>query len=134
MRWAFDADVLVYAAMPAHPFSRAIRGVLYELVQREGYGSVILITELLTKPTRQRHESELATLRLLLGYIELIDLDADLATKAVDLGAGYGLKLADAVHLATAIEARADRFLTNNKRDFKPWMVSELEVVFPETL
>jgi predicted nucleic acid-binding protein len=132
--WAFDADVLVYAAMPAHGFGGGVRRILYELAPGDGYGSVILIPELLAKPTRQGHDGELATLRLLLGYIKLVDLNADLATKAVDLGAGYGLKLADAVHLATAIEVRADRFLTNNRRDFKPGVVTELEVVFPESL
>lgn len=40
---------------------------------------------------------------------------------------------ADAVHLATAVGVGADRFLTNNRRDF-PTTISEIEVVYPGDL
>jgi predicted nucleic acid-binding protein len=45
----------------------------------------------------------------------------------------YGLKSADAIHLATAIEAKADCFLTNNSKDF-PKSITEISVVYPEEL
>lgn len=40
--------------------------------------------------------------------VELIDVTAVVARKAADLRRQYGLKTWDAVHLATAIAARAD--------------------------
>ncbi|HKA12985.1 MAG TPA: hypothetical protein VKI99_21195 [Candidatus Dormibacteraeota bacterium] len=49
---------------------------------------------------------------------------------AVGLGALYRLRSADAVHLATAVGAGADRFITNNQRDF-PKAIAEVEVVYP---
>jgi predicted nucleic acid-binding protein len=41
--------------------------------------------------------------------------------------------MVDAVHLATAVNLGADRFITNNKRDF-PRTISELQVTYPEDL
>lgn len=62
-------------------------------------------------------------------------LPADLATAelATALGAAYGLPTTDAVHLATAVNAGADRFLTNNQSDF-PKSITEINVVYPEEL
>ena len=40
---------------------------------------------------------------------------------------------ADAAHLATAVAAGADRFITNNGRDF-PAAIDEIEVTFPDAL
>lgn len=48
-------------------------------------------------------------------------------------GAEYGLRAADATHLATAVNAGADRFITNNRRDLKQ-DIEEIDVVFPEAL
>ena len=39
----------------------------------------------------------------------------------------------DAVHLATAVGAGADRFITNNKRDF-PRSIAEVMVTYPGDL
>ena len=48
-------------------------------------------------------------------------------------GAVHRLSAADAVHLATAVGAGADRFLTNNRRDF-PRTIAEIAVVYPDEL
>jgi predicted nucleic acid-binding protein len=48
-------------------------------------------------------------------------------------GAKYRLRAADAIHLATAVVWGADRFHTNNRRDFGPH-VTEVEVVHPDSL
>lgn len=45
----------------------------------------------------------------------------------------YGLRAADSVHLATAIAAGADRFLTNNRTDF-PKSIREIDVIYPDDL
>jgi predicted nucleic acid-binding protein len=52
---------------------------------------------------------------------------------AVGLGATYGLRAADAVHLATAVAAGAERFITNNARGF-PLEIAELAVTYPQSL
>jgi predicted nucleic acid-binding protein len=42
----------------------------------------------------------------------------------------YDLKAADATHLATAVALGADRFLTNNQRDF-PRTITEVGITYP---
>ena len=52
---------------------------------------------------------------------------------ATALAATYGLRAADAVHLATAVGAGADRFITSNNRDFAKTIV-EIDVTYPADL
>ena len=135
---AFDADVLIYAAVPDHPLGRRVRA-LFPLEATTtsgavaGIGSVLLIPELLTKPLRDGSETELLALTALLCRIELRPVDEATAELAVTLGASYGLRAADAVHLATAVAAGAVRFITNNSSDF-PKTITEVTVTYPNEL
>jgi predicted nucleic acid-binding protein len=134
----FDADVLVYAAVPGHRLGRRIRalfpaGSLRRGGPSAGVGSTLLLPEVLTKPLREGANDELAALAALLGRLDLRPLDAGTADLAVALGASYRLRAADAIHLATAVAAGADRFVTNNTRDF-PTSVAEIAVTYPADL
>ena len=132
----FDADVLIYAAVAGHELGRRVRALFpVEPVEgsRVGVGSVLLVPELLTKPLRENATDELNELSALLGRLDLLPTDEATAELATALGAAYGLRAADAVHLATAVGAGADRFLTNNRSDF-PKSISEIEVTYPHEL
>ncbi len=48
-------------------------------------------------------------------------------------GATYGLRAADAVHLATAVNAEAERFITNNRAAYSK-SIAEIAVTYPEDL
>lgn len=98
-----------------------------------GVGSVLLLPELLAKPLREQADEELRVLGSLLGRLELLPLDGATAALAVGLAASYRLRAADAVHLATAVGAGADRFLTNNRDDF-PKSIGEIDVTYPDDL
>ena len=135
---AFDADVLIYASVPDHPLGRRVR----ELFPSEptavtgavaGIGSVLLIPELLTKPLRDNMQPELEALTILLARLDLRPTDEAVAQLAAALGAAYGLRAADAVHLATAVSAGADRFFTNNSSDFTR-AITEIDVIYPQDL
>ena len=135
---AFDADVLIYAAVPDHPLGRRVRALFpVEATTTSGavagIGSVLLIPELLTKPLREGSETELWALAALLGRIDLRPVDEATAELAVALGAAHRLRAADAVHLATAVSAGADRFITNNASDF-PKTITEVAVTYPNEL
>jgi len=65
--------------------------------------------------------------------LDLRPLDIATAELAVALAASYRLHAADAVHLATAVQAGADRFLTNNSRDFSK-DVAEVAVTYLQDL
>jgi predicted nucleic acid-binding protein len=135
---AFDADVLIYAAVPDHPLGRRVRALFptaptTSTGEVAGIGSVLLIPELLTKPLRDGADEELEALALLLSRLELRPTDEAIAGLAAALGASYGLRAADAVHLATAVAAGADRFITNNASDFGT-DIAEITVTSPAEL
>lgn len=135
---AFDADVLIYAAVADHPLGRHVRALFPAEPTNEtgavaGIGSVLLIPELLTKPLRRNDDAELDALTLLLARLDLRPTDEATAELATALGASYGLRAADAVHLATAVAAGADRFITNNSADFSSDIV-EIAVTSPAEL
>lgn len=130
---AFDADVLIYAAAPDHPLGRR---VLPLLMSRDSLvGSVLLLPELLAKPLREGGEAspEVRRLVALLARLDLRPVDLTTAQVATELARAHRLRAADATHLATAVVAGADRFVTNNRRDFSAEL-TEIEVVYPGDL
>ncbi len=129
---AFDADVLIYAAVPGHALGRRVRA-LFASTGVAGIGSMVLLPELLSRPMREQAHEKLSELGSLLGRLDLWPLDHATAELAASLGASYRLQAADAIHVATAVIAGADRFITNNKRDFAR-SISEVDVTYPEHL
>jgi hypothetical protein len=134
---AFDADVLIYAAVADHALGMRVRALFPSgPVGGEGVagiGSVLLLPELLSKPLREDDVDALEGLGALLGRLDLLPVDAATAELATALGAAYRLRAADAVHLATAVNAGADRFITNNAADF-PKAIAEIDITYPADL
>lgn len=135
---AFDSDVLIYAAAAGHRLGQRVRalfpvGPTTDSRAIAGVGSVLLVPELLSKPMRDGADAELAALFALLARVDLRPVDEATAALAAALGATYRLRAADAVHLATAVTAGADRFITNNARDFTK-AITEVAVTYPEDL
>ena len=131
---AFDSDVLIAAATVADPVGAPIRRLYAEsATSAVGVGSRLLEGETLIKPVRLGALDELAELRRLLARLTLHDVTAPISHLAVEFGAKYRLKTADAVHLATAVFTGADRFITNNRRDFRK-EIAEVDVTYPDEL
>lgn len=131
----FDADAIIYAATPGRPlgqrvaalFRRAGSGAL------AGAGSVLLIPEVLAKPLRDGTPDEVRTLAGLLALLDMRPVDRATAELATALSTRYRLLAADAAHLATAVGLGADRFITNNQRDF-PVTIAEIRITYPADL
>jgi len=87
----------------------------------------------LGKPRRDGKAEEAGFLVELLSRLDLRPLDLATAELATTLSATYRLRPADAVHLATAVAVGADRFITNNRKDF-PASISEIEITYPSDL
>ncbi|MGB3412691.1 MAG: PIN domain-containing protein [Microthrixaceae bacterium] len=135
---AFDADVLIYAAAPDNALGRRVRALFpveatATTGAAAGLGSVLLIPELLSKPMRYGADSEIEAIAALLGRLDLRPVDEALAELAAALGSTYKLRAADSVHLATAVAAGADRFITNNSSDFSK-SIAEVDVTYPGEL
>ena len=132
---AFDADVLIYAAVPGHPLGRRVAALIGSPAARTpvGTGSVLLLPEVLGKPLRDGAAGEVRILAALLARLDLRPVDLATAELATSLSARYKLRAADAVHLASAVSIGADRFITNNQRDF-PREITEVDITYPADL
>jgi predicted nucleic acid-binding protein len=130
----FDADVLIYAAAPGHLLGRRVRA-LFEQTRHgfAGTGSVLLLPEVLSKLRRRGVATDVRALTNLLARIDLRPVDLATAELAAVLAAKYGLRAADATHLATAVGLGANRFITNNQRDF-PRSITEMQITYPADL
>lgn len=135
---AFDADVLIYAAVRDHPLGRRVAAMFSQQPRHrtdppDGIGSLLLLPEVLGKPLRDGAAEEVRILAALLGRLDLRPLDRATAELAAALCSSYRIRAADATHLATAISSGADRFITNNQRDF-PKTITEIDVTYPADL
>lgn len=132
---AFDADALIYAAVPGHPLGERVAALFRSAGPGElaGTGSVLLLPEVLSKPLGDGSADEVRLLAGLLARLDLRPTDRATAELATSLATRYHLQAADAVHLATAVAIGADRFITNNKRDF-PAAMAEIAITYPADL
>ena len=135
---AFDADVLIYAAVPGHPLGTRVAALFPvktpgKSPRRGGVGSVLLLPEVMSKPLRDVDATAVRTLGRLLTKLDLRPVDRAIAELATVLAARYSLRAGDATHLATAVSLGAERFITNNRRDF-PESIKEIDVTYPEML
>src|SRR5690242_18493814 len=131
----FDADALIYAAIPGHPLGQRVAALFHEVGPDgvAGTGSVLLLPEVLAKPLRDGSPDEVRVLAGLLARLDLRPVDMATAELATGLATPYLLRAADATHLATAVGIGADRFITNNQRDF-PAAISEIRITNPADL
>jgi predicted nucleic acid-binding protein len=135
---AFDSDVLIYAVALRHPLGERVAALfpphpLGSQGPKVGVGSVLLLPEVLSKPLRDGDAEAVRLLSELLAMLDLRPVDQLTAAQAAILAARYKLRLADATHLATAIAMGAHRFITNNSKDFGPF-IKEIEVTYPADL
>ncbi len=67
------------------------------------------------------------------GRLELRPVDRATAELATALASRYRLRATDATHLATAVGMGAERFITDNRRDFGP-DIKEIDITYPDVL
>jgi predicted nucleic acid-binding protein len=132
---AFDADALIYAAVPGHRLGRRVLELFLSAGpgMTVGIGSVLLLPEILGRPLRDGTTDEIRILAGLLARLDLRPADRATAELAAALSSRYRLRAADATHLATAVSMGAHRIITNNKRDFGP-DITEIDITYLEAL
>jgi hypothetical protein len=134
---AFDADVLIYAAVPGHPLGRKVAALFAEAPPGEsgklaGIGSVLLIPEVLAKPLRDGETDAVKALSAFLARLDLRPVDRATALLATVLGARCKLRRGrrpprDGGHHG------GRRFITSNERDFG-LSIKEVDITFPADL
>ena len=132
---AFDSDALIYAADLGNDLGRRVVRLFRSDAEPVGVGSMLLIPEVLVVRPEGRPDEidEIDEIGFLLDRLDLRVVDRQIADAAAVLRGKYRLKTVDSVHLATALDAGADRFITNNSRDF-PKSITEIDITYPTDL
>ncbi|MDQ7036931.1 MAG: type II toxin-antitoxin system VapC family toxin, partial [Anaerolineae bacterium] len=100
----------------------------------EVVSSVITLTEVLNHPIKQGNsqlEQEYRDILVNSSDYRLLPITLTIAESAANLRARYNLRTPDALHVATAIEAQCDAFLTN---DLGIKRVSEITILLLDEL
>ena len=103
-----------------HPTYIAKMDAIVKSVESGGLtalSSVITLTEVLSQPIRIGNttlEQEYRDILVNSGSYQLVTINIQMAEAAAALRAQYGLRTPDALHIATAIHAGCDVFLTND--------------------
>ncbi len=108
-----DTNILVYLLEGHLGYSRKV-AVELDNLRNDGeqfLTSVITVTEFLAGTSA----STITPLRRL-NSLQILNLNEDLAVSAAKLQKKHGMKIGDAIHLATAVEQRAELFFTNDKQ------------------
>jgi len=112
-----DSNVFIYVLENNQEFGERASLVL-ESAQDNGLASMFVYLELLSHSGLEKAENKELVLRFLDEQrLEFVELKRDILLKAAELRAQLTPKLGvgDALHLATAIHAGAEEFVTNDQ-------------------
>lgn len=121
---AVDTNIFIYYFQKHPQFGSTAKELLLRLAKNQAQiiTSVISLIEILSfKTTKQkiiRLEHELTHI----AKLDMIEVSHEIGKKAASIRREYGFRLADAIQLATAVEHKADVFITNDQqlKQFKP--------------
>lgn len=131
-RTYLDAGVLISAFGASGPL-RPVAWPLATDPDRPFVTSDTLALEVFPQPIRNSRTAELRELDRFFKDAEInIGLSGPLFSSALDLACRFGLSAADALHVAAALEAKADEFVTIEKKSkaFGSVRLPGLKIIF----
>lgn len=120
-RIAFDTNALIYLLEKHQIYGSEVKEV-FELIEKGicyGITSTLLITEVLTKPLKEKADdlyNKYLAFFLAFPNLTIMDVTRRISVDAAKLRARYNLKTPDAIFIATAFEEGAEAFITNDIR------------------
>ena len=120
-RVVLDTSVLIYHLNDTEPYSELTEAAFGAIAGGSPTAvlSTISITEVLVKPYADRRDDQIEAVDRFVQSLpntRLVPPGYDIAREAARLRAGYGLRVPDALLLATALQEDAQAFLTNDTR------------------
>ncbi|HEX8416375.1 MAG TPA: type II toxin-antitoxin system VapC family toxin [Methylobacterium sp.] len=116
-----DTNIFIYAVEGYQP-EQAFMGEFLAELERGGFAAVtseFTLAELLVKPFelgRQDVVSAYAGLLQPSDRLAVVPVDRTILVEAARQRATLGMRMPDAIHVATALAAGCDAFLTNDRR------------------
>lgn len=117
----FDTNIFIYVLNASVAYARTCVDLLQACANQSWHGITgdVTLAELLVKPLQLNDAAGVAAVRELLiddGAITLVAHSRKAFEHAAMLRARHGLKMVDALQLATAIEAGARCFVSNDRQ------------------
>ena len=116
---ALDSAPLIYFVEATPLFAERIQP-FFEALGRAEFKvltSTLTITEALVKPIRHGQIDKIAVFKEILErHIDIVPATTQIAELAARLRATHNLKTPDAIQIATALDQKADFFLTNDAK------------------
>jgi len=126
-----DSNVFVYYAFRHPQYFDRCRRVFEKILsgEMEGAASVQALSEVYNVVRREKGAEKAfeATAAIMSMPLEFVESDMGIFVQARDIAGRRGLSIWDAMHVASALRAGADKMLTND-RDFEK--IPEIEVEF----
>lgn len=132
MHCAIDANLLIYFFDNDHPLHPIVVEMFHAAEESElkVSGSELLVAELLTYSKLSDSAARDIEGRLKLLPISYHPVSLEIFVLAAALRRQHpSLKLNDAIHVAAAVEAKANRFITNDKNIIKLKKIDSLDIV-----
>ncbi len=119
----FDSNFFIYFLSQRGKYYEAAKPIMRACDEGQFIGVTghLAMSEVLVHPYRQQSPEEIARVKALFareGFLEIVGHDEKTFDLAAQIRARHGLKLIDALHYATALNAGC-RFLISNHTDFK---------------
>lgn len=127
-RIGIDANLLIAAWSGRHPWCERAVELLADDA-RQLIVSDLLWLEVLPKALYHRRPEEAAFYRGVFARAEYQSVNPAVTDQAKQLAERHGLAAMDALHLAVALEANADAFVSGERPDKPMFRVTELPVI-----
>lgn len=122
-----DTNIIIYWLENNPEFTDDVQRLLSPIIEQKERSvvSVILFTEFIAGAA----SSSLLSPLFLMPNLAIVDVTHAIAVLAGELSKSYNLKPLDAIHLSTAIESGATKFVTNDKQLLKLDKIRKLEII-----
>lgn len=113
-----DSNIFSYQFHQEPTFGPLVKRVFDDLssYKLKAVTSIITLTEVLSVEAQPTKIKQLEHLLLRATNVAILEVDLDIAREAAKIRREYGFRTPDAIQLATAIQAKAKVFITNDKR------------------
>lgn len=115
---ALDSNIFIYNLEQNSKFIQFTDSIFKGLISNDlnGVTSIITLTEILSYPQTEAQAGKITDDFLNTPNLTVLEIDKKIAIEAARIRRSYRYPIPDAVQIATAVEAKAQTFITNDRR------------------